>query len=173
MSLIIYPVQDKIIEYFGVNYYAENKISKNLNYSKKVSWEPFYQEHMVNSAYVSLAWKKTKLALKELKNTANQSGAELIIIGIDNAFTVDNDVYDLWAKDIDNFNPNLPLEILEKECGDLAINFYNVIPDLQDLKEKTKNKIFQGPPGNLSGHLQPQGEKLIGEIVAKIIKSKL
>jgi len=38
------------------------------------------------------------------------------------------------------------------------------------MNKKINKKVYNGPGGNLSGHLEPEGEKLIGKIVAQKIR---
>ena len=46
----------------------------------------------------------TESILKKLNNFVKENRKELIIIGIDNAFTVDDDVKEAWVDEIKNFD---------------------------------------------------------------------
>ena len=53
-----------------------------------------------NSDYVQSSWKITEIVIKKLNKFIATENKKLIIVGIDNAFTVDNDVrkMDRWNR---------------------------------------------------------------------------
>ena len=96
--------------------------------------------------------------MNELVNAKNK---RLIIIGIDNAFTIDEDVREMWTDDIPNFDMYKNINVLENLCNKNNISFINGLLIHRKRKKKINKKIYNYPTGNLSGHLEPEGELAI------------
>ena len=118
---------------FGIDQISKKGIKINLDYVNEESWIPFYLKEKENSHYVKSSWEATESILKKLNNFVKENRKELIIIGIDNAFTVDDDVKDAWVDGIDNFDIYKNIIQLKEICKKNNIFF---IDGLSKLKEK-------------------------------------
>ena len=103
--------------------------------------------------------------LQLMKQFLDGKKAAFIVIGIDNAFTVDPDVYERHVARKD-FQSELPLKRMGEVSKELGIRFVNALGELRALREKVDDKVYLGGPGDLSGHLRETAERLIGSLAA-------
>ena len=140
-----------------------------LGYADPRSWDPFYRTGAQASAYVSRAWESTEKALVEFQNLARERDVPLIVMALDNGFTVDRDVLDQWVPQKEGFDPLLPLARLAEVAAKLRLDFTNLQPRLDTRARVAGGKIYNGPPGNLSGHLEPQGNDEVARAAAEAL----
>lgn len=140
-----------------------------LNFRQAVAWKPFYLPSESESLYVSTAWRVTELALTRMRDFLKMNGSCLLIIGLDNALTVDRDVFDAAFEQAEGADPGLPLARL---ASDLGIPYTDATPELRKLSERSGAKVFQGEPGDLAGHLIEQGDRLVGALGAGMIQQE-
>jgi hypothetical protein len=167
-----YRLARAIIAFSGLDTLTRHHIPLELDYSLKDSWLPFY-EPSLPSKYREEAWIATERAFLALKTFLNDHHSRLIVIGIDNAFTVDQDVYDSYLRPLQNkIDVHDPLRRTKAICEQHQIVYIDGLPILQALSLRLKQKIYLGPPGNLSGHLTPEGYKAIGEATAAMVSAQ-
>ena len=148
------------------DFFTNAGIRGQVYYDDIAAWAPFYRPDMENSAYVRGAYASTREAFKELKDFIKKNDSRLLVIGIDNAFTVDEDVADKYLKPISGADADLPLTNFGKMMADEGIDFINAQPELLALHKKTGKKVYNGPGANIGGHLEPEGDRLIVELAA-------
>ena len=158
-----------IVKIFGIDFLSKNNIKLNLIYTNKDSWVPFYTKGVENSKYVESAWNITEEVLKKMNDFIEEKNKKLIVIGIDNAFTIDEDVKEVWTNGIPNFDIYKNIRVLESLCKKNNIYFIDGLSILESVKKKISKKIYNYPTGNLSGHLEPEGELAISDFLIKFI----
>lgn len=161
-----------ITKFFGIDQVSANGLKINLNYTNEESWIPFYLEEKENSHYVKSSWKATESIIKDLNDFVKGNGKELIIIGIDNAFTVDDDVKEAWVDGIENFDIYKNIVQLKKICKKKKIHFIDGLSKLKEKKKTMDKKIYNYPVGNISGHLEIEGHQAISRAVVEFINEK-
>ena len=142
-------------------------------YEDDAGWSPFYHQKAADSAYVRGAYETTMTAFRKMKGLASSHGAALLVIGIDNAFTVDSDVRDHFITPRPELDPSLPLKRIGSLLHADGIDFIDAQPELAALGHDTGKPVYDGPRDGLAGHLQPEGYKLIGGVAAKWIAEHL
>tara|TARA_B100000700_G_C14959066_1_gene815514 strand:+ start:249 stop:1337 length:1089 start_codon:yes stop_codon:yes gene_type:complete len=163
-----------IVENLGIDFLSKNNVKLNIDYTNKDSWVPFHTKGMEKSKYVESAWNITEVVLKQMNEFIKAKNKKLIIIGIDNAFTIDADVREVWTDDIPNFDIYKNINVLESLCEKNNIPFIDGLSILEREKKKINKKIYNYPAGNLSGHLEPEGELAIANSLIKFInKNKI
>lgn len=140
-----------------------------LGYDDTAAWMPFYRSTEQERPYVREAYAVTEEALRRLRDLAWAHNARLVVLGIDNAFTVDDDVREKYLGQEKNIDVDLPLRRLRDIASDLRLRFVGVTPALRALSAQTRRKVYNGPDGNLSAHLEPAGYRAVGEIAAQEI----
>ena len=134
-------VNKLVTKIFGIDQISKKGLKINLNYTNEDSWIPFYLEEAENSHYIESSWNATESILINLNNFVKENGKELIIIGIDNAFTVDDDVKAAWVDGIENFDIYKNIVQLKKICKKNKIFFIDGLSKLKE-KRKTMDKKF-------------------------------
>ena len=114
----------------------------NLDYVYEDSWVPFYLKEKENSHYVKSSWDTTFTILKKLDKFVKSHNKKLIIVGIDNAFTVDDDVKEAWVDEIKNFDIYKNIKIFAEFCEINNIFFIDGLTKLKDAKEKWIKKFI-------------------------------
>lgn len=148
------------------------------SFKDPVSWAPFYRTNSQEDPYVQGAWEATEGALILLKSFLDERGVPLIVLGIDNPFSVDKDVYEkhVTPMHLDDFAADLPLTRLGGILKDLQIPFVICTPQLRKYAELSKEKVYEGPAGNLVGHFQLRGEEVVAKLalneILKILRPK-
>ncbi len=140
-----------------------------FSYADPIAWEPFYRDANQEHPYVHEAYAVTTDALRILRDDVRRSGAKLLLVGLDNAFTVDKDVAAEWLPPDEDINPQLPLRRLQEIAVSLEIPYISALPTLQELHRASGKKVYNGPAGNLSGHLEPEANEAIGQLVGREI----
>ena len=146
-----------------------------MYYEDPVSWHPFYQAQRADSSYVKGAYDATLAAFKSIRDLPKRSRAPLLVIGIDNAFTVDEAVAENFIEPFGDLNPSLPLARIARLLENEGIAFINARPELKALLgERTRQVVYNGPAGGLgiAGHLQPEANRLIGSIAARWLAAR-
>jgi hypothetical protein len=139
-----------------------------VGYGDVRSWRRFYDPSKQDDEYVRESWAATTTALLSLRDKVEgETHAKLLIVGIDNAFTVDEDVKVQWIGDSGSFDPSLPLSRLGEIARLNGVRYVNALPVLKELRSKLGKKVYNGPSGNLAGHLEPEGDDAIGRLVAE------
>ena len=126
--------------------------------------------------FVELAGDATETALAEMKRFLDERGSTFIVLGIDNAFTVDRDVFDEWVAkrpDPASFRAEEPLDRLGRVLAKHGIRYVNVLPEFRKLGAQIQKKVYNGPPTNLSGHLEPEAEDTLSKLVVPEIVAAL
>lgn len=140
-----------------------------LYYDEPAAWTPFYKASEQEQPYVRLAYRTTEYVLTQMKEFLDRRGIPLLVIGIDNAFTVDRDVFERVVMDPEHFDSALPLARMEAMFRKLGISFINALPAFRREREHIGRKIYNGPEGNVGAHLEPEGERVLAEIAADAI----
>lgn len=140
---------DFINHRFGVDLAARLGLPLIVGYTDSMTWKIFYSPSAQNSRYVQEAWQATEQTLVEMKRFLESRGTQLLVIGIDNAFTVDRDVYDAHLDSSGDTDIRMPLGRLEELLKRQNIPFVNGLPALERLAADTGRKVYLGPPGNL------------------------
>jgi hypothetical protein len=146
--------------------YARLKFRAKVYYDETAAWSPFYLAASQDSPYVRGAYDATLFALKDVRAFTEKHGASLLVIGIDDAFTVDEDVAERYLAPIAGADPDLPLRTLTNLLKKEGIPFVNAQPMLLKLHQRLQKKVYNGPIGNIAGHLEPEADALIGGIAA-------
>ncbi len=152
-----------------LDWVAENRLEVKLPYGNADSWTVFYRKEHQDGPYVAGAWKATERALADLHRLLSERGSRFLVFGIDNAFTVDPDVFERWVEEPAGFDPTLPLERLARVSERLGIEYVNCLPMLLKLRQELDRKVYNGPPGNLAGHFEPQAESALAQWVADVV----
>lgn len=162
------PAFDTLKHEHGVDWFAENRVYDLTMYDDLETWHPFYDDSAQESPYVAGAWKSTERALKLLKDFADRKGARLLVVGIDNALTVDGDVYEQWVVEkgiADHFNSELPLYRLGRVLKEVGVQYVNVLPALRAIG--ATKKVYTGAPGHVGNYLGEEGEDVLAKAVAE------
>ena len=114
------------------------------------------------------AWAVTEESLKRIQHATTAKGATLCVIGIDNAFTVDSDVKEKHITD-PRVDVRFPLETLRLVAERLALKYFDAQPALLARQIELQHKIYDEPPGNLAGHLKPEGEQILAEVAQQCV----
>lgn len=165
------PLVSREIAKRGIDHFAEQRRRAVVYYDDIASWAPFYDPAKEGSPYVRGAWASTEAILRDLKSFLDARDTPLIVVGVDNALTVDEDVHEQWVVETglsDHFDVEQPLrrlgESLEKIGG---VRYVNALPALRALP----GKVYTGAPGHVGSYLGPEGEEKLAELVAAEVLS--
>jgi len=150
---------------------ADWRLALPVHYTEPATWEPFYRIDACERPYVRGAMAVTREAFRRMRSFLSARGAKLIVIGLDNPFTVDDDVANAWIRPGIPFDPDLPLRQLATILREDGIPFESARPALLEVRRRTHRKVYNPPAGELSGHLEPAGEEALGEVAAATIVS--
>jgi hypothetical protein len=142
-------------------------------YEEPAGWQPFYRATQASSAYVRGAYDTTIEAFRQIRALAGHSQAALLVIGIDNSFTVDDDDARTFVEPNPDLDPSLTLTRMAALLGSEHIAFINAQPELRALRRELGRDVYNGPPGGLAGHLGEEGDRLIGAIAARWLASRV
>lgn len=134
-------------------------------YEHPAGWHPFYNPALANSAYVRGAYATTVAAFRAIRDLAK--GAPVLVIGIDNAFTVDTDIAQVFIAPHPELDPSLPMTRIAPLLEAEGITFINAQPELAALSKATGRMVYNGPRTGLAGHLDQEGDRVIGAIAAR------
>lgn len=140
-------------------------------YEHPAGWHPFYHPALANSAYVRGAYATTVAAFRAIRDLAK--GAPVLVIGIDNAFTVDDDIAQVFIAPHPELDPSLPMTRIATLLEAEGIAFINTQPELVALSKATGRMVYNGPRTGLAGHLDQEGDRLIGAIAARWLAGAL
>ena len=79
------------------------------------------------------AYDSTIEAFRGIRGAADAAHAALLVIGIDNSFTVDADDQEDFLKPHPELDPSLPMERMARLLGQEGIAFINAQPELAAL----------------------------------------
>jgi hypothetical protein len=144
-----------------------------LYYEQPASWQPFYRAADANTAYVQGAYATTREALRQIREITTHANASFVVIGIDNAFTVDADSAEDFLRPHPDLDPSLPMQLMARILREEGITFIDAQPELASLGRRLGRDVYSGPRGGLAGHLGPEGDQLIGQIAARWLTSEL
>jgi hypothetical protein len=144
-----------------------------LYYEQPVSWQPFYKASEAEAAYVRGAYDSTMEAMRGIRIAAEKAQAALLVIGIDNSFTVDADDQEDFLRPHPELDPSLPMKRMAQLLGHEQIAFINAQPELAALRARLGRDVYNGPRGGLAGHLGEEGDRLIGQIAARWLATAL
>lgn len=144
-----------------------------LYYEHPASWQPFYRAADASSPYVQGAYEITIEALRQIRAMTDQAQAPLLVIGIDNSFTVDADDVENFLKPNPDLDPSLPMQRMTGLLKQERIAFINAQPELAALGRSLGRDVYNGPRGGLAGHLGPEGDLLIGQLAARWLATEL
>lgn len=170
---ILYQRTMDLLAQHGINYFTEQRLNDVISYGDESGWGPFYNPKLQDGPYIRTAYAVMEHAFLELKKYADEQGASLVVVGFDNAFTVDRDVADQYAKTLSGSRLSLPLERAETILTAHGITYINALPALQAEARRMGRKIYNGPKGNLSAHLEPEGDAVLVRLVTDAIASSL
>lgn len=157
----------------GIDSILLEKRPTYLSYTEEQAWDPFYRANAQESSFVASAYAVTEEALLRMKQYLEERGSLLIVLGLDAAFTVDEDVLLAHIQDPSSFDVSLPLTRMGNICKKHGISFINALPALREESRKLGKKIYNGPEGNLSGHLEPKGNTVLAHLAAEAIRTYL
>ena len=157
-----------LLRRFGMDTMLKFGISVQFQYADGLSWLPFYERK--ESQYVSNAWDATEYTLLEMQDFLSKRNSQLIILGIDNGFTVDKDIYNSSFPKASEYDINIPLLKLESIAQRNGIIYHNCQPDLLIQNKITGEKIYKG---GFESHLKIDGEKVIAKQAVKILKTTI
>ena len=140
-------------------------------YEHPAGWHPFYNPALADSAYIRGAYAATIAAFRAIRDLV--TGAPVLVIGIDNAFTVDADIAGVFITPHPELDPSLPMTRMASLLETEGIAFINAQPELVALSQATGRAVYNGPRNGLAGHLEPEGDRLIGAIAARWLAGKL
>lgn len=167
---LIVQHDERVLSSLPIDEISQRRMPVFASYGDKRTWDPFYRVARQNSHYVEQSWLATEAALNEIKIIVEEkNNSKLLVVGIDNAFTVDEDVEEEWVPDKADFDRSIPLARLGIILSKLDIKYINALPVLRELKVKLGKKIYNGPKGNLSGHFEREAEDLIGVLVSDYV----
>ena len=166
-------VGKRIARYAGLDAITAHDLPLQLDYTLVDSWAPFYEPARA-SAYREGCWEATERAFVALAALAHDRGAHLLVVGIDNAFTVDADVRDQWVTPIGRpLDLEEPLRRLAGLLAAHAIPFVSALPALREASRRTGRKLYLGPAGNLSGHFTPEAEAEVAAVTAAALARQM
>ena len=164
------PLIDRKVARRGIDHFAEGRERAVVSYDDIASWAPFYDPAKEDSPYVSGAWVNTEAVFRELKSFLDARATPLIVIGVDNALTVDRDVHEDWVVGTglsEHFDVEQPLRRLGESLETLGVRYVNALPALRSLP----GKVYTGAPGHVGAYLGPEGEEKLAELVAAEVLS--
>jgi hypothetical protein len=169
-----YFIAKRLAIHWGTDALVTSRLPIEMPYGAPCMWVPFYTSDPRSARLRDGAWAATEQAFAALKVFLDRSHCRLIVIGIDNAFTVDPDVYDMWVKPLGvSFDKNAPLNRVGQILARQGIPYINAMPPLQALYKRSGQKVYNGGPGNISGHLTPEGQDVIARLAADQLASIL
>lgn len=162
-----------LLQQHGIDAFVTRARPAHLSYTESKAWDPFYRGDSGQSLYVTRAYAVTEEILRRMQQYLAERGSLLIVIGLDAAFTVDEDVRRAYVSDSSSFHGSLPLARIGELCEKHGIPFINALPHLRREAQRLQKKIYNGPQGNLSGHLEPEGNAILARLVAEAIRKHL
>lgn len=144
-----------------------------LYYEQPASWRPFYRQSDARTPYVQGAYDSTLEALRRIRAMTDEAHARLLVIGIDNSFTVDVDDIEDFLRPNPELDPSLPMLRMTGLLREEGIPFINAQPELAELGRALGRDVYNGPRGGLAGHLGPEGNRLIAQIAARWLAAEL
>jgi hypothetical protein len=138
-----------------------------VNYTERGTWEPFYVKDRANH-YVEDAYAATEAAFRRMRDFLAARGSQLAVIGIDNPFVVDDDVAQAWIRPELQFDADAPLRRVGEILGNMGVAFESATPALRDARTRFGKKMYNPPAGELSGHLEPEGEAVVAQLAARM-----
>jgi hypothetical protein len=136
-----------------------------VNYTERATWEPFYRPGP-SGDYVAEAYRVTAEAFRRMHQLLRTRGAKLGVIGIDNPFVVDDDVAEQWVRRDIVFDADQPLRRMAEILAREGIPFVSATPALRAERARLNKKMYNPPAGELSGHLEPEGEAVVARLAA-------
>ena len=152
---------------------ARWRLPLSVDYSERATWEPFYRPTDADRTYVREAYGATREAFRRLDRFLRARGARLVVAGLDNPFTVDPDVADVWLRPDVSVDLGLPLRRIGELLREEGIPFVDARPALLAVRQRTGRKVYNPPAGALWSHLEPAGEEAFGSVVAEQIVDAL
>lgn len=183
----------------GVDRLAASRRRVVIGYDAESSWRPFYERSHQDGPYVQGAWTVTARTFEAIRDLCKAHGAALIVVGIDNPMTVDQDVADRWLRaggavadssgatpsnqfggerhrdaatprSADDVDPDLPMRRLAEVLNELGIAFVDAVPPLRARRDRLGGaKQFDGDPGNISAHLLPEAEEALADSITPLL----
>lgn len=156
-----------------INLFARESVSRSLYYDESSFWKPFYLRSRQDDLFLQSTYDVTDEAFRLLDEHLDSMGTRLIVIGIDNAFTVDADVREAHLEESDDLDTSIPLRRIDDIMKRHHISFIDGTHALRARRTETRKKIYNQPEGNLSAHLEPEGEDVIAELAANAVRNAL
>jgi hypothetical protein len=172
--LALYPNFYQRAEYFVVKrYVARHGMDVVMDWPVSIPagapcrYVPFYTKSPRSQRYVDRAWASTESALGSLALLCRMTHTRLIVIGLDNAFTVDQDVYNEVVTPLHDpsFDIHEPLRRMAVICHRNDIEFIDALPALRRLSKRYP-KVYNA---SLTGHLTEAGYAEIAMLAAHAI----
>ena len=158
----------KILAERDIDRFSRREMAVPVHFAERAAWEPFYLPRTQNRLYVRNAYATFEHVLVTLHAYLTARGATLALLAIGNAFTVDQDVLQAHASESD-FNPTLPEETIAKIAERHGILFVSLVEPLRTLAKQRTAKVYNPPPGTLAGHLEPEGDVVVGRVASEVI----
>jgi len=158
----------------GLDGIAAQRLSTTMDYHLEESWAPFYRPSQQQGAFVNGAWQITAVALESIRDLCAASNTPLVVIALDNPFTLDVDVAEQSLKGDStqgsDWDADLPLRRLAAVLGELGVPLIDLTPHLRKRRDHLGGvKLFDGQ--GLSGHLLPESEEVPAELLAPVLDS--
>ena len=162
----------------GADAVAQRGTPELTIYTDPLTWMPLYQPSQQAGAYVSRAWEETRRAIGLVVQACRTQGCGLVVAGIDSPLTIDRDVFDAHVATsalyrADDFDTGLPLRRFAEACAAAGVTPVLPAPALARYAAKVNRKIYDGNPGDLSGHLLPDAQEVLAAEVADGIQAWL
>lgn len=146
-------------------------------YSEPATWMPLYMRSAQNGPYLSLAWRDTERALRRIAELCAAGKSELIVVGIDAPFTIDRDVFEKHVVTDPRYNADdvdlaLPLSRFSSLAQSLGLREVTVATALAEFARVKGGKIYDGEPGNLTGHLLREPQEVMARLIADAVEAR-
>ncbi|MBM4113402.1 MAG: SGNH/GDSL hydrolase family protein [Phycisphaerae bacterium] len=147
-------------------------------YTDPKTWMPLYMPSKASSTYVEGAWRETKRALEWIRSQCAERKVDLVVAAVDAPFTIDRDVFDEHvAKDpmyrADDFDVDLPVKRFETLAESLGIASVSLVPAIRQLSRERGTKLYDGDPGNLTGHFLMEPQQVMASTLADAIEARV
>lgn len=156
-----------LVYLFGMNVFPRLRWPLPMVSTFPYSWEPFYEPILGSERYVEESWTATEYAFLLMKKFLDERNCQLLVLGLDDKFTVDTEGFAFLTKP--GFDAQQPLRRLGHMLKQHDIAFIDCTPALIALRKETNRAVFNGPEGNVSAHLEEAGYARVGEVAAQAL----
>jgi hypothetical protein len=162
-----YQIVKRILWRNGIDAVHAEQRPLIMSYGADLSWKPLYRIKDQNGTYVESCWNILRENLRMLRSYLRQNEIELIVAVLDNAFTVDSDVFvAAFRERVSEYDRDLPLRRAREIFAQEQLRGVFLTDALRSLSNvQHGEKVFDGGRGNLSGHLTRAGEEAVSQAI--------